>query len=369
MAIEDLRIEPVPGASNLTEGLLGLTDIRIAGVVKFQSNKAKPIKSLKLLLIGAAETALRLNAGDHTLFSDKRVFLTKTADSLAGVVSESDGSLAVKVGENECTFEFALSKEECADFPGTVEYVLGDNSGEGASKGDLVSVQYSIAVQIETMGGFLSSPKKLQFSEIIDLPQYNIPNLVRSQQTDTTVFISGVEPPLEHRVTVSRGIFSLGQNIHFVVHGVHSLDRAVVVKSLICRIRQDTTITAKERSKKISTYVATAAGKFYQEAAAKSNEEMGGRVVWKGEGAGKIDFTHKKQSKGMLSGTAVIDALGSVNVMDGFFEIHHFAELCVGLKDGRELKFTTPVVFEAVDVETKEWLILNAAKLARGPEE
>ncbi|KAJ3234616.1 hypothetical protein HDU78_005741 [Chytriomyces hyalinus] len=357
MAIEDIRIEHIPGQSNFTEGLLGLTPVlKIAGTVNFSSTKSKPIKSIKLILVGTASCGLKLDTREPV--EQSSVFLTRSADELIGLVKQADGSVAVKKGGNECTFEIVLSAEDMKGLPGSVEYVMSERSGENAVKGDFVRVEYSLAVQIETMGGFMSASKKLQEMEVVDIPRYNVPSLIRSQQTDTTVFISGATAPLEYRVTVSRGVFSLSQMVNFKVHHVHTIDPKATIKSVAVRIRQDTTITVKDRKKTVHTYLASAAGKFHQEEA----KVKGGKVVWVGEGNATIDSTHVKKSNGLLAGSQVIDAFSGVKV-EGLFEIQHFAELFVVMKEGKEFKFVTPVEFLAVDEETKEWMIQNATKL------
>ncbi|KAI9348073.1 hypothetical protein BDR26DRAFT_853920 [Obelidium mucronatum] len=345
----DFRIEPKPDhPTNFVHGLLGITPtLSLEG--SLPSNYSLP---------GSIISALRLQSHDHTLFTEENVLLSKPIELIY------DAASLETVGEKEIPFRLILDQSELAGFPGTITFDLFNESTRNssltlnASKGDKIEAGYQLMAQLETKGSLFTSSKKIISSEDVDLPLYNVPLLAKSERTDTTKFISGVSEGLDYRVTVSRGAFSLGQVVTFTVHHCQTIDPQVVIAKLITRVRQDVVITAKDRSKTVSTFIALGAGKFYPEPVKTAAV---GKVSWVGTSTATVEDARKKDKK------SVVNAFSSVGAETGggLFEIQHFAELCVVLRDDRRLCFDVPVEFEAVDAETKEWLIMHTPSIAR----
>ncbi|KAJ3024816.1 UNVERIFIED_CONTAM: hypothetical protein HDU68_007759 [Siphonaria sp. JEL0065] len=363
MTIEDLRIEPkLDHPTNYVHGLLGITPkLSLEGSLKFTLAKAKPISSIKLLFTGSIACALRSPSIDNNaLFKEEKVLISRPIE-----LSYDPKDLA-SAGDKEIPFTLLLDQSELTGFPGSMSYTAIESTKGSltlnAAKGDQVNVVYELLAQIETKGSFFSSAKKYLAQEEVDLPRYNVPLLAKSVRADTTTFISGVSEGLDYRVTVSRGSFSLGQVVTFTVHHCQTVDPKLVIVKLITRIRQDTIILAQGKTKTISTYLSLGAGKFYPEPVKTA---AAGRVSWVGSATASIEGVHEKEKKKLA---AAVDAFSSsvseVNV-GGMYEVKHFAELCVVLKDDRRLLFDVGVEFEAVDEETKEWLIMHTPRIAR----
>ncbi|KAJ3296918.1 hypothetical protein HDU79_005278 [Rhizoclosmatium sp. JEL0117] len=344
--IDDFRIETLPEHAQFAHGLLHLTPtVTIQGLIKFTVTKAKPFKSIKLLFTGSVSSALRIPPADHVLYSEEKLIFSRPIPLETNIV--------FTLGEKEVPFTLTLTQADLAGLPGSLSFI-----SKASPRGDEARVTYTLTSQIETASSFFSPSKKLTTSEDVDLPLYNPTRLLTSQQTDTTAFISGITPQLEYRVTVSRSTISLHQPVTFHVHTVQALAEDVVIKSLQTRIRQDIVIHAEQRTKKVSSIIALGAGKFYPKPVETA---AAGYVSWTGEAVAQVgerSATLKRKDTSKKT-----EAFSTGSGWEGMFEVKHFAELAVVLKDGKEVCFSIPMELEAVDPETKEWLLIHSPKI------
>ncbi|KAJ3356491.1 hypothetical protein HDU83_000842 [Entophlyctis luteolus] len=347
--LTEIRFEP-PGdhPNGYLRGLLGIMPaLAVTGVLKFTSSKRTTLRAVKLLFLGTAHSALAATPGGVPAAAESLTLISIAHPPIEAV--------QVEAGDNEVPFEIPLVAEAAVlrSLPGSVGLEFTEARGTNAAKGDAVAVVYELRAQIETQGGLFAAAKRLACEDEVDVPRYNVPLLMRSETADTTVFISGVNKDLDYRCTVSRGVFSLGQNVQFTLHHLRALNPSTVVKSVVARIRQDTIIKAKGQAKIVSHILATGVGKIGKD----PNTKKGTAPTWSGECVAVIQESHKK-----TSARNAIDAVSGCTVSN-MFAIKHFVELIVSLKDGRELCLDKPVEFEAVDRETREWLLQHMSKL------
>ncbi|KAJ3354404.1 hypothetical protein HDU83_005329 [Entophlyctis luteolus] len=347
--LTEIRFEPPRDHPNgYLRGLLGITpDITVTGVLKFTSSKRTTLRSVKLLFLGTAHSSLAATPSGVPAAADSLTLI-----SIAHPLIEA---VPVEAGDNQLPFEIPVVAERgvLRSLPGSVSLDFAEARGTNAAKGDGVAVVYELRAQIETQGGLFAAAKRLGCEDEVDIARYNVPLLMRSEAADTTVFISGVSKDLDYRCTVSRGVFSLGQSVKFTLHHLRALNPNTVVKSVVARIRQDTIVKAKGQAKIVSHSLATAVGKIVKDPKALK----GTAPTWSGESIAVIQESHKK-----TSGKKAIDAVSGCAVSN-IFAIKHFVELVVSLKDGRELCLDKPVEFEAVDRETKDWLLQHMSKI------
>ncbi|KAJ3119311.1 hypothetical protein HK100_000376, partial [Physocladia obscura] len=352
--LTDLRLEPEEEHTTFTQGLVGITPtVFIRGVVKFTSSKRTVLRSIKVLFHGTAEVGA----------DERRV--------VAAVAADERTDVAVAAGDNGLGFAIDVSG---------LALPASQHVGTGR-------VAYAVGVQVETGGTLLAPSRRHAASEAVDVPRYNVPRLL-SAARDTTAFISGVSVAhgLDFRVAVSRTVLVRGQRLVFTVHHVRLLSAGapVAIAAVSTRIRQDLVLLAPSgQAKRVSSStLAKGAGKLYQHAPSQNKSDP---VEWTGETFASIGNSDNDDDIGILSQTSRLSdsspqshqrkkkpndpstllAVSTVDNVADLFSVKHFAELIVGLRNGKEVCFDTPIEFEAVDRDTADWLVTHATKLSR----